>query len=459
MKKLLLRIFVLVLPCLYWSASFAQEKTITGKVTDKQDNSPLIGVSVTAKGASNGVSTDPNGNFKISVPQNTNTLVFTYVGYTRQEADIQNKTSIQIALSGESKSLNEVVVVGYGTQKRKDVTGSVTSIRSGDFNKGVYNDPNQLIQGKTPGVVITKPGGDPNGGATVRLRGINSLTGSNTPLYVIDGIVGADLATIPANEIESFDILKDAATASIYGARAANGVIIVTTKRGRSGQSQIEYNGSVSVDKAANYLELMSAEDIRNYQISVGNTNYTGFGGNTDWFRSILRTAYSQNHTLSLSGGSDKTTYRASVNYLNKNGILVNNALERLTGRLNVNQKGLNDRLNIGLDLTANQDFNNYIGSGNSAVGTIFNYTVNNDPSQPIRKPDGSYNNFFGLDYGNTVSLLNDLVSRNRWNVLRGSLSGNLKIMEGLTASVVTTYESKNNNSGYFSPSYSVFGQ
>lgn len=444
------------------SREVQQTARITGRVTDEKGE-PLVGATVKVLELNRSASTNGEGNFSISVQPGTYTVEARYIAYqVQRKSDVsievgQELNNLDFTLIEDISVLNEVVVVGYGTQNRKDVSGSVKSVKSEDFNRGVYTDVNQLIQGKVPGLVISKAGGDPNQSATVRLRGVNSLTGTNTPLYVIDGVVGADYNMVSPNEIESFDILKDAATASIYGARAANGVIIITTKKGSKDRTNISYSVTGSTEAMSNYIELASAADIKNYQESIGNTDYTGYGGDTDWFKAITRVAWSQDHTLSLFGGGEKTTYRGSVSYLDKQGIILNNGLERWVGLFNLQQKALNDRLDLGLNVIANQDLSDYVGQDNE-YGEIVKNVINSDPSQPIYNADGSFNRFYGIDNSNVVSLLNDLTSKNRANNLRGTLSANLKVYRDLTLSAVGTYESKNSNYGYYAPSYSVYG-
>lgn len=433
---------------------------LTGTVTDGK-GTPLPGASVRIKELNIGAGTDADGHYRISLPVGTYTVIASFVAFgdAQQQVAIttERAATLDFRLEEELSALNEVVVMGYSTQKRKDVSGSVTTVRSADFNRGAFTDVNQLIQGKVSGLVISKAGGDPNQPATVRLRGVNSLTGSNTPLYVIDGVVGADINMVPTEEIASFDILKDAATASIYGARAANGVIIITTKKGSKERTNVSYSVTGATEAMSNYIQLSSAADIKRYQESIGNTGYQGHGGETDWFKAITRRAWSNNHTLSLYGGGEKTTYRGSVAYLNKQGIIMNSGLERWIGRFNLQQKALDDRLNLGLDITANQDLNNYVGKDNN-YDEILKNVINADPSQPIRDANGNYNRFYGIDNSNVVSLLDELTSKNRANNLRGTLSASLRVYRDLTLSTVGTYETKNSNYGYYAPSYSIYG-
>ncbi len=238
-------ILTIILVAICTLQTFAQDVTVTGKVTDPADNTPLPGVNITVKGSNTGTVTDGNGQYSISVPGNS-TLVYSFIGYTSQEVGVNNRSTINIALAGDVQALSEVVVIGYGEQKKKDVTGSIAQVSSKDFNAGINPNPLQAIQGKVAGLNITRPSGDPNQAPTVRLRGYTSLAGGSEPLYVVDGVIGVPINSVSPEDIESMDVLKDASAAAIYGARAANGVIIVTTKRGREGRTTVGFNNYVA---------------------------------------------------------------------------------------------------------------------------------------------------------------------------------------------------------------------
>ncbi len=241
----------------------AQSKTVTGTVTDDK-GAAVAGASVLAKGTKTGTSTDAAGAFKITVPAGANTLTVTYVGFTDQDIDISSKSSVQVSLVPASSALSDVVVVGYGSVRRKDVTGAIASVSTKDFNQGAVTDPMQQIQGKVPGLQITQIGGDPNQPLFIKLRGQASLSGSQTPLIVVDGVPLSDptqISNIAPGDIESYDVLKDASAAAVYGSRAANGVIIVNTKKAKNGQMRVDYSGVATMDKVAKYFPLLNASE------------------------------------------------------------------------------------------------------------------------------------------------------------------------------------------------------
>ena len=292
-----------------------------------------------------GTTTDATGAFTLTVPANAKSLVVSSVGFNQQEIDITDKSAVSITLTTSSTALNEVVVTGYGTARKKDLTGAVSQISSKDFTTGNLANPAQLIAGKVPGVVVTQPGGDPNGVFTIRLRGQASLSGGQTPLIVVDGVPLDDPATfsnIPASDIASIDVLKDASATAIYGSRGANGVIMVNTKKGVSGRTTVTYNGSVSVDHAAKlydmadaaqwkegYTKLLTSQGASPGKIDSSIAGYD-HGGNTDWQNALLRTGFSTNHNISISGGSNGFSYRGSVNYLDQQGIVINSGGKQL---------------------------------------------------------------------------------------------------------------------------------
>ena len=261
--------------------SFAQQ-TVSGKVTSSDDGSGIPGVNILEKGSSNGTVSDSDGNFRISVGANA-TLVFSFVGYQAQEVAVGSQSTVNVSMQSDVTALSEVVVVGYGTQEKKEITSAVTSIKSEDFNKGTVNDPVQLLQGKVAGLNITRAGGDPNGGFNIRLRGVGTIGANAEPLVVIDGIIGGSLSTVDPNDILSIDVLKDGSAAAIYGSRGGSGVILVTTKSGKKGTTQVSYNGSYAIENVNNSIEVMTAEEYRKVQ------GHTDLGSSTDWLDVITR--------------------------------------------------------------------------------------------------------------------------------------------------------------------------
>jgi len=332
------------------SAPERVQQRVSGKVTD-ENNAPLQGVAVRVKGTNNGTLTDNTGSFSLTAPADA-VLQVSYVGYEDKEISVNGQSVVTIQLKASTRQLDAVVVIGYGTARKKDLTGAVSNIASKDFTTGNLSNPIQQIQGKVPGLSITVPGGDPNQPVTIRLRGQTSLTGGQTPLIVLDGVTLDDpnqIANIPAGDIASYDVLKDASATSIYGSRGANGVIVINTKRGRSGAPVVEYTGYVSADHIAKEYPMANAAQWKEGAAKAGLDAATiatfDHGANTNWQDALVRTGITNSHTLSLSGGGGGFTYRGSVNYLNQEGIVLNTGRTQIGLRFNVQQKALHDKL------------------------------------------------------------------------------------------------------------------
>ena len=358
MKKIY-ALLILAIGCM--SYSYAQG-TVSGAVFSDVENVPVPGVSVYIKGEPRGaVTTDFDGNFKIKVQQNEGILVFSYVGFKTKEVSFLANQKLTVSLTEEVSTLNEVVVVGYGSQKRSDVTGAISSVKSENFNKGVVANAGQLIQGKVAGVNVTAASGEPGASQDIIIRGVGSLRSGTTPLYVVDGFAldntNNGVASNPLNfinpqDIESIDILKDASAAAIYGSRAANGVIVITTKKGAKGQTKINLSMTTGFSTLANKVDVFGADEFRR-QITAIDGKLIDGGANTDWQDELTRTGVSQNLNLSMSGGTDKSTYAASLGVDNQEGIFQKSDLKRYSGRLNLNQKALNDKFNVAFNMTA----------------------------------------------------------------------------------------------------------
>ncbi|MFZ0598096.1 MAG: TonB-dependent receptor [Flavobacterium sp.] len=358
MKKIY-ALLILALGCI--SFSYAQG-TVSGVVVSDVEKVPVPGVSVYIKGEPKGaVTTDFDGNFKIKVAVNEGTLVFSYVGFKTKEAAFSVNQKLNVSLAEEVSTLNEVVVVGYGSQKRSDVTGAISSVKSENFNKGVVANAGQLIQGKVAGVNVVAASGEPGASQDIIIRGVGSLRSGTTPLYVVDGFAldnsNNGVASNPLNfinpqDIESIEVLKDASASAIYGSRAANGVIVITTKKGAKGQTKINLNMTTGFSTLANKVDVFGADEFRRQVVAV-NGNLQDGGANTDWQDELTRTGVSQNVNLSMSGGTDKSTYAASVGVDNQEGVLRNSDLKRYSGRLNLSQKAFDDKFNITFNLTA----------------------------------------------------------------------------------------------------------
>lgn len=380
---------LLFLGILFAGALGAQGIRITGKVTDAADGSALIGVTIQEKGTTNGTISDASGNYTITVAP-TATLAISYVGYTPQEVAVNNRTTVNIVLEVGELKLQEVLVIGYGTAKKEDLTGSVQAVSSANFNPGIVSSPQEMVIGKMAGVQITTGGGAPGEGSTIRIRGGSSLKASNDPLIVIDGVaVDIDgptgmrnpLSTINSNDIETFTVLKDASATAIYGSRASNGVIIITTKTGKSGQPfTVNYTGSVSISTPAKYVDVFSASEFKNIIQTkfAGNATAQALLGSseTDWQKEIYRTALSHDHNINFSGGLGKLPYRVSIGYTNQDGILKTDNLERLTGAINFTPTLLDNHLKLEMNAKGMTIGNRFANRG--AIGAA----VAMDPTQ-----------------------------------------------------------------------------
>ncbi|GAB4054754.1 SusC/RagA family TonB-linked outer membrane protein [Spirosoma litoris] len=434
------------------SVAWAQGRTVTGTVTDPAGAS-LPGVSVQIKGTQRGTNTDAEGKYSLAnVPDNA-TLVLSFIGYTSQEVAVGNRSVVDVKLADDTKALEEVVVVGYGTAKRKDLTGSVVQVTAKDFNAGVNPNPLQAIQGKVAGLVITAPSGDPNQAPTVRLRGYTSLAGGSDPLYVVDGMIGVPISTISPQDIESMDVLKDASAAAIYGSRAANGVILVTTKRGKSGKTTVTFNNYIGISVISNRLNMLDADGyraaVRSFKGDSALLDAQRFptgNNNTDWIKQITRTAVTNNHDLAIAGGSPTFSYRGSLNYIKNQGIVKRTGFDRVTGRINLDQKAFDNRLNIQYNLSyseTNKDFPdngangapNISGSGGS--NGILNRALTMIPTLPVRNANGSYAEVGGsFDLFNPVAMLETSTNNAVQRYLQGGVSLRYEILDGLIAGV-----------------------
>ena len=451
-KKQILCFLILLIS----SISVFAQNSITGKVVDT-NGEPLMGVSVVVKGTTLGAITDLDGKFSISVPAKS-TILFTYIGYVEQQVAVANQKVIDITLKEENKLLNEVVVVGYGKMARKDLTSSITTITSDDLNKGgVYSSPGQLLQGKVPGLTITTSS-DPSSSPSVTLRGASTFrTGeAQEPYYVIDGIPGASITLISPDDIESIDVLRDASATAIYGSKAANGVIIITTKKGKSGATSVTYDGYAAVDLVSKRLEMLTGDEHRAFLkangLVLGSTDYIGNNTtNTDWQKKVQRTGFSQNHNVSITGGANKTSYSASVNYMKNEGIIRGTQLDRLIARSMVNTSTLKDHLDINLGLNASITNNKTVLSEDDGLNVLEGMTYFL-PESPVYNTDGTF--FENLDhtqYYNPVALIKQNQNDTRTKRLQGIAKATLHILPELTFDTNFSYQSETeNNSIYY---------
>ena len=383
----------------------SQQKTLTGKVTD-QSGQPLPGVTVLVKGTTNGSVTSPDGIYSISgLPENA-TLTFSFIGMKTQDVAVGNQTTLDVTMSVDAIGIEEVVAIGYGTQKKSDLTGAVVSVSSEDMNLGgTVSNAAQALQGRTSGVVVTQNSKAPGGSVSVRIRGSNSISSNNEPLYVVDGFPTSNGADINPNDIESMQILKDASATAIYGARGANGVILITTKRGKAGESQITYNGYVGTQKIVNpfdmltgkqYMELANAlykeiDGQENQEYAVYTQSQLQSNVNTNWIEETSRTGVVQDHNLQFKGGSEKTKVLSSLGFFDQKGVLKNTDFSRLSGRLNIDQT-INDFIKAGATVFAQRETSNFqLYSGNILNQNVLLGILNYDPTVPPYNEDGTY--------------------------------------------------------------------
>lgn len=427
-----------------------KQLTASGIVLDEIGEA-LIGVSVQVKGSTNGTITDMNGRYSLPVQQGQ-TLAFSYVGYKR--LDMKATEQMNVQMQSDTEVLNEVVVVGYGTMKKSDLTGSVGAVKSKDFNKGLVTSPTQLIQGRVSGVSITNNGGEPGGGVTIRVRGSNSIRSGQDPLYVVDGVPldvssdqqpsGANVAGVGSNgsknplnflnpdDIESIDVLKDASATAIYGARGANGVIMVTTKKGVEGQSKVSYSAYASMSDLPKQYPMLSASRYRDFAKEKGVTIEDG-GADTNWQDEIFRTALSHNHNLSIGGGFKNGSYRASIGYQNQEGIVERTGMEKYTGRFYISQKAFNNRLQVeaGLTATRTNDQRVPIGESGGFEGDVLLSALKVNPTYPIYQDDGSYFQK-SKDVRNPVAMINLTDDNTQTDRLLANITGTLDIWKEL---------------------------
>jgi TonB-dependent starch-binding outer membrane protein SusC len=428
----LLLLFVLPL------SMVAQTKPVSGVVKNSKGD-PLSNVTVAVKGAKAAVATAANGSFTINAAQGA-TLVFTSVNFELNEIKVGDENNYTVVLIDKQTVLTDVVVVGYGKSSRRTLTTSVTTVRPEELNKGAISDIGQLLQGKVPGLNITASG-DPNRPAAVILRGASTINSPQGPFYVIDGVPGADIAVIAPDDVASIDILKDASATAIYGNKAANGVIIVTTKRGKKGQGQVAYNGFVATENVSGELEMMDASQLRDFLTKNGSafTPQDDKGASTNWQKAIQRSsALSTSHNLSFSGGSDHGNYSASLNYLKKEGILNYSDLTRYIGRLSMEQYAINDKVKFGITLSNSTSNANDIPYRNTVLLQSALYL----PVSPIKNSDGSYfENLTKTNYYNPVAMMDNSQGNNKYTTTLGNFSTQVKLPFGLSYDLSLSYQ------------------
>lgn len=426
----------------------AQGFVAKGQVTDNQ-REPLIGAYVKVLNGKDGASTDVNGNFTLKCNKDA-TLEISYIGY--QTKTVKAGENMHIQLVGDAKMLDETVVVGvgYGTMRKSDLTGSIASVQAKDLKQGVITSTEQMLQGKVAGLSVVQSSGSPEAGSTLRLRGGTSLSASNGPLVVVDGIAGVDFNSVQPSEIVSIDVLKDASAAAIYGSRGANGVVIVTTNRQASDveKSTLQYNGYVAIASVAKQLDMLSANQWRGYvrQNNIGGA--LDFGANTDWQKELLRTAISHSHNLSFSNTRKNSGFRASLTYNNNEGVIKRNSMDRLAGSISGFQYGLNGHLRVEAGINANFDKWSPIDS------RIFERELNLNPTFPVRNADGSFAQLNGTNTENPVELNTNRTQDNKRHRFLGYGKVELNIYDGLKATANGSYEFQHTTGGLFKPTY-----
>ena len=410
--------------------------TISGQVTDATTGEPLAGCSVVLKGSQRGTTTDASGNYRIVVPGPRATLVFGFIGFISQEIPVDNgqsQATLNVALKSSASELNQVVVIGYGSTTKRDMTGSVKSIKSGDFNRGIINSPEQLIQGKVAGVNVTSASGEPGGNQTITIRGPGGVRTGSTPLFVLDGLPldnsstgGATnpLTFLNPGDIESIDVLKDASATAIYGARGANGVVLITTKKGKAGASSLTLSTSFGISKLARPLPVFAADEYRRQVVAVGGV-LDDKGQSTDWQKVISQTALTQNYNLGFSGGAEKLTYFGSVGVQNQEGILKNSQLNRYTGRINATQRLLEDRLTLDVNLNAA-----YTTNQRPPIGSLIGGAISANPTYAAYDSTGApYQYQGGVNPLISLKLNKDVTTTTR---IIANVSPSFKILKNL---------------------------
>ena len=435
------------------------QTTIRGTITDADGGDPLIGANVLVEGTSTGTVTDFDGNFELTVPTGASALRVSYTGYASQTVPLVAGQTVYNLEMSAGESLQEVVVVGYGTQSQQEVTSAVTSVKEEDFNQGVVNNPTQLVQGKVAGLQIATPGGDPNQTPTIRLRGLSTLGANTEPLVIIDGVIGASLNTVDPSDIASFDVLKDGSAAAIYGTRASSGVIIVTTKKGTKGKTTVDYRVQGGVEAFGRGVEVASADRFRELRPDA----FDG-GENNDWYDELTRTAFSQVHNIGIGGGLGTGSYRASLNYRDVEGVANWSGFNQLNGRVNINQSALDNKLKFDFTAAANSRQSDF------GFNDAFRYAVIYNPTIPARATSvpaganytlvGGYTRVDQFDDFNPVAIneQNSNTGLNREQLVSGRVS--YQPIEGLDIAAFFARNVTNNQfDTYFSKTSQFIGR
>lgn len=443
-------LFILFMMTGLCETAMAQNITATGKVVDKNQE-PLIGATVRIVGAQGGTITGMDGDFSLSCPSNS-TLEISFVGYISQK--VNAGTRLSIVLQEDAIALEETVIVGvgYGTMRKSDLTGAITSVNAKDMKQGIITSAEQLLQGKVAGLSVVQSSGAPEAGASIRLRGGTSLSASNGPLVVVDGIPGVDFNSVQPSEIVSIDVLKDASAAAIYGSRGANGVIIVTTNRAASDteQKSIQYNGYVAIGQVAKHMDLLSADQWRAYVRENNVGQAIDYGADTDWQKELERTAISHSHNVAISNSRKDNGYRASITYQNNQGVIVRNSMNRLAGSLAAYQTGWNGRLRIEAGINANFD------SWHPIDNRIFERMTNLNPTFPVYDQNGDFAQIGGTNTENPVEINANRADDQKRHRFLGYGKVELDLVKGLKAVANGSYEYQSTEGGLYKPTYAM---
>ncbi len=480
--------------------AMGQERTVTGTVIDAETEEPIPGANVAIDGTTRGTTTNIDGEYSLDVRGPEDILIFSFVGYEPQRIQVGDQEVIDVALAEDVALLEDVVVVGYGERRRQDISGSVASVDVASANVGRITNPDQMIQGRISGVNITPSDGGPGAGSTVRIRGTSSIGASNEPLYVIDGVPldnaptvpgGADVANQPQrnplnflnpNDIESIDILKDASAAAIYGSRGSNGVILITTKQGQEGEIRIDYDGSVTGSQLTNRVDILDGAQYRNFVLGLAGEDadgniisedprftdgeirsaVDGLGeASTDWQDVISRNAVSHDHNIALSGGTEATQYRASINYSEEQGIVHNTGLERLTGRINASNSSLDGRLRTGLNLTAGyvRDNNTPQQQVSGFEGDVFLNVFQFSPTLPVEAEEGFFEIPGQTSVRNPRAMVDQIEDFARTSRILGNVFAEFDFIEGLSGRVNVGTNRETSTRDIFIPRASPIGQ
>ncbi|MRX64783.1 SusC/RagA family TonB-linked outer membrane protein [Maribacter luteus] len=437
------------------SLGLAQERTVTGTVTDT-DNVPVPGVNVVIMNTTKGTATDFDGLFQLEVSSG-DIVQFSYLGYVTQSVTISDQTQLNVVLVEDQNQLEEVVVVGYGSRKKSDITGSVSSVKSDELNAFPLASAEQALQGRAAGVVVqSNNGGEPGAPINIKIRGNTSINASSAPLIVVDGFVGA---TMPqSNDIQSMEVLKDASATAIYGSRGSNGVVLVTTKKGRSGKLSVELNTNYSIQNTANELDLLNADEFAAFQTAI-NPGYTQGSTNTDWQDLLYRSGSTQNHQFSFSGGSDKINFYASATYFKQEGVIINSEFEKISFLSNIDAQ-VTDKLKLGFNLFGSRGDKDGVptqstgetanGGGDDVVSLIFRFA----PDLGVLDENGLNTiNSIGDNVDNPYAIATEGINKTKTDNYRANLYANYEILKNLTFKTTFGFSTANGTEGVFRPS------